>query len=157
MLTISILSPSSPCSVSLCFLCLTPVSCPFPQLKGKLNGIALRVPTPNVSVVDLVINVEKKGLTAEDVNDAFRKAAEGPQKVRKMTGQGMRLHNRTEEEMIRQWSWQTEELQIIGHRLVHNVRSIFRVTDVDDQKVHMQCELKQHQVEPTLGAGSIVA
>ncbi|GFP92959.1 glyceraldehyde-3-phosphate dehydrogenase b chloroplastic [Phtheirospermum japonicum] len=54
------------------------VSLVLPQLKGKLNGIALRVPTPNVSVVDLVVNVEKKGLTAEDVNAAFRKAAEGP-------------------------------------------------------------------------------
>ncbi|KAL8144230.1 hypothetical protein V2J09_017262 [Rumex salicifolius] len=56
------------------------VSLVLPQLKGKLNGIALRVPTPNVSVVDLVINVEKKGLTAEDVNNAFRKAAAGPLK-----------------------------------------------------------------------------
>lgn len=54
------------------------VSLVLPQLKGKLNGIALRVPTPNVSVVDLVINVVKKGITAEDVNAAFRKAADGP-------------------------------------------------------------------------------
>uniref|UniRef100_A0A803N9F5 Glyceraldehyde 3-phosphate dehydrogenase NAD(P) binding domain-containing protein n=1 Tax=Chenopodium quinoa TaxID=63459 RepID=A0A803N9F5_CHEQI len=50
------------------------------QLKGKLNGIALRVPTPNVSVVDLVVNIENKGVTAEDVNNAFRKAAAGPLK-----------------------------------------------------------------------------
>lgn len=56
------------------------VSLVLPQLKGKLNGIALRVPTPNVSVVDLVINVAKKGISAEDVNGAFRKAAEGPLK-----------------------------------------------------------------------------
>eukprot|EP00850_Spirogloea_muscicola_P002805 SM000011S18983 [mRNA] locus=s11:122472:126279:- [translate_table: standard] len=56
------------------------VSLVLPQLKGKLNGIALRVPTPNVSVVDLVINTEKKGMTAEDVNAAFRKAADGPLK-----------------------------------------------------------------------------
>ncbi|KVI07389.1 protein of unknown function CP12 [Cynara cardunculus var. scolymus] len=54
------------------------VSLVLPQLKGKLNGIALRVPTPNVSVVDLVVNVAKKGMTAEDVNAAFRKAADGP-------------------------------------------------------------------------------
>ncbi|XP_049398890.1 glyceraldehyde-3-phosphate dehydrogenase B, chloroplastic-like [Solanum stenotomum] len=54
------------------------VSLVLPQLKGKLNGIALRVPTPNVSVVDLVINVEKKGISAEDVNAAIRKAADGP-------------------------------------------------------------------------------
>merc|ERR1711966_50229 len=44
----------------------------LPELKGKLNGIALRVPTPNVSVVDLVVNVEKTGMTAEDVNNAFK-------------------------------------------------------------------------------------
>ncbi|KAH7287665.1 hypothetical protein KP509_32G068400 [Ceratopteris richardii] len=56
------------------------VSLVLPQLKGKLNGIALRVPTPNVSVVDLVVNVAKKGITAEDVNNAFRKAADGPLK-----------------------------------------------------------------------------
>ncbi|KAJ7545746.1 hypothetical protein O6H91_08G008100 [Diphasiastrum complanatum] len=56
------------------------VSLVLPQLKGKLNGIALRVPTPNVSVVDLVINTEKKGMSAEEVNAAFRKAADGPLK-----------------------------------------------------------------------------
>ena len=54
------------------------VSLVLPQLAGKLNGIALRVPTPNVSVVDLVVNTEKKGMTAEDVNETFRKAAAGP-------------------------------------------------------------------------------
>jgi glyceraldehyde-3-phosphate dehydrogenase (NAD(P)) len=51
----------------------------LPELKGKLNGIALRVPTPNVSVVDLVINVEKKTF-AEEVNQALKSAAEGPMK-----------------------------------------------------------------------------
>ncbi|GLI71699.1 hypothetical protein VaNZ11_017005 [Volvox africanus] len=51
----------------------------LPQLKGKLNGIALRVPTPTVSVVDLVIQVEKKTF-AEEVNAAFREAAAGPMK-----------------------------------------------------------------------------
>eukprot|EP00232_Nephroselmis_pyriformis_P001821 CAMPEP_0182911038 /NCGR_PEP_ID=MMETSP0034_2-20130328/36664_1 /TAXON_ID=156128 /ORGANISM="Nephroselmis pyriformis, Strain CCMP717" /LENGTH=425 /DNA_ID=CAMNT_0025047483 /DNA_START=38 /DNA_END=1315 /DNA_ORIENTATION=- len=49
----------------------------LPKLAGKLNGIALRVPTPNVSIVDLVINVEKKGITAEEVNAAFKEASEG--------------------------------------------------------------------------------
>jgi len=48
----------------------------IPELKGKLNGIALRVPTPNVSVVDLVINVEKKTFV-EEVNQALKEAAEG--------------------------------------------------------------------------------
>nr|1JN0_A Chain A, GLYCERALDEHYDE-3-PHOSPHATE DEHYDROGENASE A [Spinacia oleracea]1JN0_B Chain B, GLYCERALDEHYDE-3-PHOSPHATE DEHYDROGENASE A [Spinacia oleracea]1JN0_O Chain O, GLYCERALDEHYDE-3-PHOSPHATE DEHYDROGENASE A [Spinacia oleracea] len=47
----------------------------LPQLKGKLNGIALRVPTPNVSVVDLVVQVSKKTF-AEEVNAAFRESAD---------------------------------------------------------------------------------
>ena len=51
----------------------------LPQLKGRLDGIAMRVPTPNVSVVDLVITVDKK-VTAEDVNAAFKAAADGPLK-----------------------------------------------------------------------------
>jgi glyceraldehyde-3-phosphate dehydrogenase (NADP+) (phosphorylating) len=51
----------------------------LPNLKGKLNGIALRVPTPNVSVVDLVVQVEKKTF-AEEVNEAFRDASAGPMK-----------------------------------------------------------------------------
>jgi len=48
----------------------------LPQLKGKLTGIALRVPTPNVSVVDLVVETEKP-VTADQVNQAFRDAAAG--------------------------------------------------------------------------------
>lgn len=48
----------------------------YPQVKGKLNGIAMRVPTPNVSVVDLVAQVEKNTI-AEEVNEALKKASEG--------------------------------------------------------------------------------
>jgi len=48
----------------------------MPQLKGKLNGYAMRVPTPDVSVVDLTVNL-KKEVTIEDINAAFNKAAEG--------------------------------------------------------------------------------
>jgi len=48
----------------------------IPELKGKLNGIALRVPTPNVSVVDLVVQVEKNTI-AEQVNEVLKEAAEG--------------------------------------------------------------------------------
>jgi glyceraldehyde 3-phosphate dehydrogenase len=51
----------------------------LPQLKGKLDGIALRVPTPNVSVVDLNVTVQKTA-TAESVNAAFKAAADGPLK-----------------------------------------------------------------------------
>src|SRR4028119_1234309 len=51
----------------------------IPAMKGKLNGIAMRVPTPNVSVVDLVAQVEKKTFS-EQVNQVFKEAAEGPLK-----------------------------------------------------------------------------
>jgi len=49
----------------------------IPELKGKLDGYALRVPTPNVSVVDLTVTTERPA-TVESVNQAFRAAAEGP-------------------------------------------------------------------------------
>lgn len=51
----------------------------LPELKGKLDGLAVRVPTPNVSVVDLVCKV-KKNTTIEEVNAAIKAAAEGPMK-----------------------------------------------------------------------------
>ncbi|MEK6630150.1 MAG: type I glyceraldehyde-3-phosphate dehydrogenase, partial [Acidobacteriota bacterium] len=51
----------------------------LPALKGKLDGFAMRVPTPNVSVVDLAVIVEKT-TTADEVNAAFRAAAAGPLK-----------------------------------------------------------------------------
>jgi glyceraldehyde 3-phosphate dehydrogenase len=47
----------------------------IPELKGKLDGFAMRVPTPNVSVVDLVVFVEKK-TTAEEVNAALKSASQ---------------------------------------------------------------------------------
>lgn len=51
----------------------------LPALKGKLDGMAIRVPTPNVSVVDLVAELGKD-TTAEEVNSAFKEAANGPLK-----------------------------------------------------------------------------
>jgi glyceraldehyde 3-phosphate dehydrogenase len=51
----------------------------IPELAGKLDGFAMRVPTPNVSVVDLVVGVEN-ATTKEAVNAAMKKAAEGPLK-----------------------------------------------------------------------------
>jgi glyceraldehyde-3-phosphate dehydrogenase (NAD(P)) len=48
----------------------------LPQLKGKLNGVALRVPTPNVSMVDFVVQTEKRTI-AEEVNQALKEASEG--------------------------------------------------------------------------------
>ncbi|MBL1173737.1 type I glyceraldehyde-3-phosphate dehydrogenase [Pantanalinema sp. GBBB05] len=51
----------------------------LPELSGKLNGIALRVPTPNVSVVDLVVQVEKSTIS-EQVNEVLKAASEGPMK-----------------------------------------------------------------------------
>lgn len=51
----------------------------LPELKGKLDGFSIRVPTPNVSVVDLVAEL-KKSATAEEINGALKAAAEGPLK-----------------------------------------------------------------------------
>ena len=48
----------------------------LPDLAGRLNGLAIRVPTPNVSIVDFVATVEKSGVTVSDVNDALKKASE---------------------------------------------------------------------------------
>ena len=52
------------------------ISLVLPELKGKLHGMALRVPTPTVSIVDLVCEIGKEA-TAEDINNAFKKASEG--------------------------------------------------------------------------------
>ena len=51
----------------------------LPALKGKLNGMSVRVPTPNVSLVDLTV-LTSKPTTVEAVNAAYRRAAEGPLK-----------------------------------------------------------------------------
>jgi len=48
----------------------------IPELKGKLHGTAVRVPTPNVSLVDLTVELEKQA-TAESINAAFKAAADG--------------------------------------------------------------------------------
>lgn len=49
----------------------------LPELKGKLHGLAFRVPTPTVSIVDFVADLNKE-VTVAQVNEAFKKAAEGP-------------------------------------------------------------------------------
>ncbi|MDR1961613.1 MAG: type I glyceraldehyde-3-phosphate dehydrogenase [Gracilibacteraceae bacterium] len=51
----------------------------LPELKGKMNGLAVRVPTPNVSLVDLVV-LTSKNVTTEEVNAKLKAAAEGPLK-----------------------------------------------------------------------------
>ena len=51
----------------------------LPELKGKINGLAVRVPTPNVSLVDLTVTLGKSA-TAEEINKALKEAAEGPLK-----------------------------------------------------------------------------
>jgi glyceraldehyde 3-phosphate dehydrogenase len=51
----------------------------IPELKGKLDGVSIRVPTPNVSVVDLKF-VSSRATTKDEINDAVRKAAKGPLK-----------------------------------------------------------------------------
>ncbi len=55
------------------------VSLVIPELKGRLDGMAIRVPTPNVSVVDLTVELAKSA-TAEEINAAMKKASEGPMK-----------------------------------------------------------------------------
>ncbi|HVR70023.1 MAG TPA: type I glyceraldehyde-3-phosphate dehydrogenase [Vicinamibacteria bacterium] len=51
----------------------------IPELKGRLDGVAIRVPTPNVSIVDLTVEL-KKPAAAEEINAAFKQAAAGPMK-----------------------------------------------------------------------------
>jgi glyceraldehyde 3-phosphate dehydrogenase len=51
----------------------------IPELKGKLDGVAIRVPTPNVSLVDLTVQLAKPA-AAEEINAAFKRAAAGPMK-----------------------------------------------------------------------------
>jgi glyceraldehyde 3-phosphate dehydrogenase len=51
----------------------------LPELKGKLNGMSIRVPTPNVSVVDLVTELARD-VTVEEINASLKKTAEGPMK-----------------------------------------------------------------------------
>ena len=55
------------------------VSLVIPELKGRLDGMAIRVPTPNVSVVDLTAELSKSA-TVEEINAAMKKASEGPMK-----------------------------------------------------------------------------
>ncbi len=55
------------------------ISVVIPELEGKLNGLALRVPTPDVSLIDLVITVKEK-VNIEKVNELFKKASIGPMK-----------------------------------------------------------------------------
>lgn len=52
------------------------VSLVLPELQGKLNGFSMRVPVPNVSVVDLVVDLERN-VTKDEINNALREAAEG--------------------------------------------------------------------------------
>jgi glyceraldehyde 3-phosphate dehydrogenase len=48
----------------------------LPELAGKLNGLAVRVPTPNVSLVDLVVAIDKSGVTVSEVNAVLKQASE---------------------------------------------------------------------------------
>jgi glyceraldehyde 3-phosphate dehydrogenase len=57
----------------------TAVTLVIPELAGKLDGLSIRVPTPNVSIVDLVADVNKE-VTVDEVNAAMKAAAEGPMK-----------------------------------------------------------------------------
>ena len=56
----------------------------LPAMAGKLDGLSIRVPTPNVSLIDLTVRVEKK-TSVQEVNDAFRKAASLPSRTPRQT------------------------------------------------------------------------
>jgi glyceraldehyde 3-phosphate dehydrogenase len=49
----------------------------LPELKGKLDGTAIRIPTPNVSLISLDVNLKAEGVTKEMVNQAMKEASEG--------------------------------------------------------------------------------
>ncbi|RLB93942.1 MAG: type I glyceraldehyde-3-phosphate dehydrogenase [Deltaproteobacteria bacterium] len=49
----------------------------LPELEGKLNGLSVRVPTPNVSLVDVVVQITKEGVSVQDVNQVLKEASEG--------------------------------------------------------------------------------
>ena len=49
----------------------------LPELKGKLDGTAIRIPTPNVSLISLDVNLKKEGVTKDMVNQAMKEASEG--------------------------------------------------------------------------------
>jgi glyceraldehyde 3-phosphate dehydrogenase len=51
----------------------------MPELKGRLDGMAFRVPTPDVSIIDLVVNLERRA-TVDDINASFKAASEGAMK-----------------------------------------------------------------------------
>ena len=63
----------------------------IPELKGKIDGISIRVPTPDVSLVDLTVVVEKP-VTVQQINDAFKAAAK--------SGPLMGILNYTDEELV---------------------------------------------------------
>ena len=81
----------------------TAVGLVLPKLKGKLDGIAIRVPTINVSVVDLTVELEKPA-TVEAVNDAYREAAAGTLKG---------ILDATDEELVSATSTATPHSSII--------------------------------------------
>lgn len=88
----------------------------LPALKGKLDGTAMRVPTPNVSAVDLTFTASRD-VTAEDVNSAIRAAAEGPMKGVLAYDPAPKVSidfNHTEESSI----FAPDQTVVVGDRLV---------------------------------------
>ncbi|WP_166415846.1 type I glyceraldehyde-3-phosphate dehydrogenase [Cochlodiniinecator piscidefendens] len=88
----------------------------LPALKGKLDGTAMRVPTPNVSAVDLTFTASKD-VTAEDINEIMREAAEGRMKRVLGYDEEMKVSvdfNQTEESSI----FAPDQTKVVGGRLV---------------------------------------
>lgn len=88
----------------------------LPELRGKLHGSSIRVPTPNVSVIDLAVSASRE-VSIEEVNDALQKAADGPMKdVLAMTSEplvSVDLTHRTESSIVA-----SRQTDVVDGRLV---------------------------------------
>jgi glyceraldehyde 3-phosphate dehydrogenase len=97
----------------------------IPEMIGKLDGYAVRVPTPDVSMVDLTVNLEKKASKAE-INEAMKKAAQGPLKG---------ILGYTEEELVSIDFMGTTESSILDSKLTNVIGTTAKVVSWYDNEV----------------------
>lgn len=97
----------------------------IPQVKGKLDGYAVRVPTPDVSMVDLTVVLEKKA-TKEEINSAMKKASETNLKG---------ILSYTEEELVSQDFMGTSESSILDAKLTNVIGNTAKIVSWYDNEV----------------------
>jgi glyceraldehyde 3-phosphate dehydrogenase len=97
----------------------------IPEVKGKLDGYAVRVPTPDVSMVDLTIVLEKKA-TKEEINAAMKKASETNLKG---------ILGYTEEELVSQDFMGTTESSILDAKLTNVIGNTAKIVSWYDNEV----------------------